>query len=120
MTLARRDQWRRDKLHDAILRFRDGAAARGLPLLPSESAIQPMPCGDDARAVALARALEARGCWVAAIRPPTVPEGGARLRITLGAAHADADIDGLLDALLLATDAVDAGTAARDIPLASA
>jgi 8-amino-7-oxononanoate synthase len=120
VNLARRDQWRRDKLHDAILRFREGAAARGLALMPSDTAIQPLPCGDDARAVALAQAVEARGYWVAAIRPPTVPDGGARLRITLSATHTDADIDGLLDALLLATDAVGTGSVAHDLPFASA
>ena len=120
VTLARRDQWRRDKLHDAILRFREGAATRGLALLPSDTAIQPLPCGDDAHAVALAQAVEARGYWVAAIRPPTVPEGGARLRITLSAAHTDADIDGLLDALLLATDAIGSEPATHHVPFVSA
>jgi 8-amino-7-oxononanoate synthase len=99
VTLARKDHWRREKLRALIARFREGAAQRGLPLLPSDTPIQPLPCGDDIHAVAMARALEARGLWVAAIRPPTVPEGGARLRITLSAAHADADVDALLDAL---------------------
>lgn len=103
--LARRDHWRREKLAALIQRFREGAERRGLPLLPSDTPIQPLPCGDEARALAMAASLERKGCWVAAIRPPTVPEGGARLRITLSAAHAEADVDRLLDALAAARDA---------------
>ena len=97
--LARKDAWRREKLQALIARFRDGAAQRGFRLLPSDTAIQPLLVGDDHRAVALAAALEECGYWVAAIRPPTVPEGGARLRITLSAGHGEGDGDGLLDAL---------------------
>jgi 8-amino-7-oxononanoate synthase len=97
--IARRDHWRRDKLQASIAHFRAGAARRGLQLLPSDTAIQPLLCGDDRAATALAAALEARGFWVAAIRPPTVPEGGARLRITLNAGHDLMQIDALLAAL---------------------
>lgn len=103
--LARRDHWRREKLAALIQRFREGAQRHGLPLLPSDTPIQPLPCGDEARALAMAASLERKGCWVAAIRPPTVPEGGARLRITLSAAHAEADVDRLLDALAASRDA---------------
>jgi len=110
--IARRDDWRRDKLHGLIGRLREGAARRGFELLKSDTPIQPLICGDDRRAVALASALEARGYWVAAIRPPTVPEGGARLRITLSAAHGDADVDGLLDALAQASDSLGVARAA--------
>jgi 8-amino-7-oxononanoate synthase len=70
-----------------------------------------MLCGDDAHAVAYAKALEAQGFWVSAIRPPTVPEGKARLRFTLSALHAPADIDALLDALSWAREAVGQGFA---------
>jgi 8-amino-7-oxononanoate synthase len=97
--LARREQWRRDKLHASIAHFRAGAAQRGLRLMPSDTAIQPLLCGDDRTATALAAALEARGFWVAAIRPPTVPAGGARLRITLSAGHELLQVDALLSAL---------------------
>lgn len=90
----------RDRLQSNITRFRVGANARGLTLLPSLTAIQPLLIGDDAEALALSQALEQQGYWAAAIRPPTVPEGSARLRITLSATHTSEQIDGLLDALV--------------------
>ncbi|MDE2408010.1 MAG: 8-amino-7-oxononanoate synthase [Xanthomonadaceae bacterium] len=89
----------RQRLHENIAQFRAGAAQLGLPLLPSSTAIQPLLIGDDAEALARARALEAQGYWVTAIRPPTVPDGSARLRITLSALHTQQQIAGLLDAL---------------------
>ena len=97
--LARGGDALRERLHRNIRRFRERALAAGLPLAPSTTPIQPLLCRDDARALALAEALERRGFWVAAIRPPTVPAGGARLRITLSALHAPSDIDALIDAL---------------------
>lgn len=107
--LARRDQWRRDRLAAHVARFRQGASRRGFEPMPSETPIQPLPCGEDARAVAFAQALEAQGIWVAAIRPPTVPEGQARLRIAFSALHTGEDVDALLEALEWARDAVDNG-----------
>ena len=68
-------------------------------LLPSETAIQPLVVGDSRAAMALADALLAQGLWVPAIRPPTVPAGTARLRVSLSAAHTEADVDTLLRAL---------------------
>ena len=106
--IARKDDWRRAKLQALIAQLRAGAARHGLDLLPSQTPIQPLSCGDERRALAMADALEARGYWVAPIRPPTVPEGRARLRITLSAAHTEADVDGLVDALAHAVDAVGA------------
>lgn len=95
----------REQLRGNIARFRAGAARLGLPLMPSDTAIQPLQIGADADALAMSRALEDSGHWVAAIRPPTVPEGSARLRIALSAAHLPAHIDALLDALGRARDA---------------
>ena len=60
---------------------------------------------------AMAAALEAQGFWVAAIRPPTVPEGRARLRVTLSALHTPQEVDGLLEALAWAREAVEQGYA---------
>lgn len=102
--LARSDQWRRDKLRDLAGRFRARALAAGLPLLDSDTPIQPVMCGSEASALAMSAALEQAGYWVAAIRPPTVPDGRARLRITLSALHGPGDVDGLVDALAHARD----------------
>jgi 8-amino-7-oxononanoate synthase len=110
--LARTDDWRREALADAIARFRALAAEYGIALLPSITPIQPLPCGSEGRALAMSVALERDGYWVGAIRPPTVPEGGSRLRITLSALHTQQDIDALAQALARARDAVDAGEAA--------
>lgn len=99
LALARRDDWRREHLRSLIGRFREGANALGLPMSQSATPIQPVVAGGSHRAIAWAEALLARGILVSAIRPPTVPEGSARLRISLCAAHREADIDRLLDAL---------------------
>lgn len=73
----------------------------GLPwtLLPSDTPIQPLLIGGNAEALAVSAGLRARGIWVPAIRPPTVPPGSARLRIALSAAHQPQDIVRLADAL---------------------
>ena len=97
--LARRADDRREHLAALIARFRAGATQLGLPLAASTTPIQPLRLGDSTLAMQAAAALEARGLLVSAIRPPTVPEGTARLRITLSAAHGEADVDRLLDAL---------------------
>ena len=107
--LARRDHWRREKLQNLIAHFRQNAQFRGLQLLPSTTPIQPLMCGDDKRATALATALEAQGFWAPAIRPPTVPDGKSRLRITLSSLHTQAEVDALVDALSWARDAVEMG-----------
>ena len=90
---------RRAALAASIDRFRRGAAGLPWALLPSSTPIQPLLVGDSGQAVALSQALLARGLYVPAIRPPTVPEGTARLRISLSAAHSPEDVDALLRAL---------------------
>jgi 8-amino-7-oxononanoate synthase len=97
--LARREAWRREKLATLVARFRAEAQRHGLSLLPSDTPIQPVLCGDNATALAMSASLERDGFWVAAIRPPTVPEARARLRVTLTAMHDEADVDALVDAL---------------------
>ncbi|WP_312952414.1 8-amino-7-oxononanoate synthase [Superficieibacter sp.] len=92
-------QQRREKLRQHITAFRRGAAALEARLTDSASAIQPLIVGDNARALNMADALRRQGCWVTAIRPPTVPEGTARLRLTLTAAHETEDIARLLEVL---------------------
>ncbi|KAB0583627.1 8-amino-7-oxononanoate synthase [Ideonella dechloratans] len=97
----------RDQLHARILQLRRGLtpaadspmASLGWSLMPSDTAIQPLVVGQNAVALALTDALRQRGLWVPAIRPPTVPVGTARLRIALSAAHTEADVDRLLEAL---------------------
>jgi 8-amino-7-oxononanoate synthase len=103
---ARRDHWRREKLQGLIARFRAGAKRHGLELMASESPIQPILCGDDGSALALASALESAGYLVTPIRPPTVPEGKARLRVTLSALHLPAEVDALVETLARSRDAV--------------
>jgi 8-amino-7-oxononanoate synthase len=97
--IARGEHGRREKLQALIARFRAGAAQLGLPLMASHSAIQPLRMGDAQAALDAARALEQRGLLVTAIRPPTVSQGQARLRITLSAMHEDGHVDRLLEAL---------------------
>jgi 8-amino-7-oxononanoate synthase len=67
--------------------------------MPSDTAIQPLLIGDNRQALELSEGLRERGIWVAAIRPPTVPQGTARLRITLSAAHTESDVEQLMGAL---------------------
>lgn len=110
--ILRDEPERRRHLFGLIERFRRGAASLreyGLHLMPSRTPIQPLIVGsrwhegerntNAMAALELAAELEARGIWCSAIRPPTVPVGSARLRITLSAAHETADIDHLLAAL---------------------
>lgn len=97
--IARSEDSRREKLAAMIARFRAGASQLGLPLADSSTPIQPILLGDAGTTSAVSQALEARGLLVTAIRPPTVPAGAARLRVTLSAAHEETDIDRLLDAL---------------------
>lgn len=93
--LARRDEWRREKLQELVALFRRDARKYGLELMPSESPIQPLLCGDQAMVMTMASELERAGYLVTAIRPPTVPDGKARLRITLSALHTAQQVEAL-------------------------
>ncbi|MDR2678780.1 MAG: 8-amino-7-oxononanoate synthase [Zoogloeaceae bacterium] len=90
---------RRAHLQALIRQLRAGVAGLPWRLLASETAIQPLLVGENMAALALSRRLWENGLWVAAIRPPTVPQGTARLRISLSAAHTEADVARLVDAL---------------------
>ncbi len=90
---------RRERLAARIAQLRAGLADGPWRLLPSPTAIQPLVVGDNPRALDLAAALQRAGLWVPAIRPPTVPEGTARLRICLSAAHSADDVDRLVHTL---------------------
>lgn len=107
--LARRDDWRRERLRELVALFREGASRFGLDLMPASTPIQPVLCGSEARALAMSAAVERAGFMVTAIRPPTVPEGGSRLRVTLSALHTPQQVHGLLAAIADARDRVDSG-----------
>ena len=99
LRLLREESWRREHLRALISRFRAGASELGLQLMDSPTPIQPLLIGDSERALQLSAGLRRRGILISAIRPPTVPRGTARLRVTLSAAHEQADVDRLLEAL---------------------
>jgi len=103
LALIETEQWRRDHLNRLIARLRAGLAGvldgTGWQLGESTTAIQPLLIGPNDEALAVMEGLRERGIWVPAIRPPTVAEGTARLRIALSAAHSEADVDRLLEAL---------------------
>ena len=86
-------------LRKLVAQLREGLSDLPWQLMPSDTAIQPLLVGDNQQALKLSEGLRQRGIWVAAIRPPTVPQGTARLRITLSAAHSAADVDQLIGAL---------------------
>ncbi|MGO1793480.1 MAG: 8-amino-7-oxononanoate synthase [Oceanisphaera sp.] len=89
----------REQLQARIAQFTAGAAQLPLTLMPSTTAIQPLLVGEEQACMQIANQLRERGFWVGAIRPPTVPKGSARLRITLSAAHSKEDLNALLSAL---------------------
>lgn len=97
--LLRADRALLDRLQGNLACFRAALARHGLPAPASDTPIQPIVLGDDARTLAAAQALRDDGYYVRAIRPPTVPEGGSRLRVCLSAAHTPSQIDGLVAAL---------------------
>lgn len=99
LDICAEESWRRERLLQLVQHFREAAARAGLPLASHLSPIQPLVLGDDYLAVAMSQALEEEGMLVSAIRPPTVPRGTARLRITFSASHSVEDVDRLVSAL---------------------
>jgi 8-amino-7-oxononanoate synthase len=99
LAIIRQGDALRAALMARIGQLRDGLAGLPWRLLPSATAIQPLIVGANEATVQLANALWERGLWVPAIRPPTVPQGTARLRISVSAAHTEADIARLVGTL---------------------
>lgn len=99
LKLVIEEGWRRQRLADRVQRFVRGATQLGLPLMDAPSAIQPLLIGEAEATLQLSDALLEAGFLVTAIRPPTVAVGTSRLRVTLSAAHTEAQVDALLDVL---------------------
>ena len=99
LDIMAREQGRRDLLAQLIRQFKEGVAGLRWPLMPSDTAIQPLVIGGNAEVLRVSAALAARGVLVPAIRPPTVPAGSARLRVSLSAAHTSEDVAQLVEAL---------------------
>jgi 8-amino-7-oxononanoate synthase len=99
LKLIEAEQWRRDRLAQLARILKSDLAPNRWRLLQSETAIQPLVIGGNAESVAVANRLAERGLLVPAIRPPTVPQGTARLRISLSAVHTESDVGRLVEAL---------------------
>jgi len=97
--LIESEGWRRERLVELVKALRTGLKSKRWRLMPSETPIQPLLIGSSQDAVRVSEGLHQRGILVPAIRPPTVPEGTARLRISLSAAHSVADVESLITAL---------------------
>ena len=99
LAIAMRESWRRERVLMLVRRFSAAARALQLPIIASATPIQPLVLGTASQVLAAQDALLAEGFWVAAIRPPTVARGSARLRVALSAAHTEAQVDALAEAL---------------------
>ncbi|MDO9102023.1 MAG: 8-amino-7-oxononanoate synthase [Candidatus Nitrotoga sp.] len=99
LRLLQKEEWRRTQLWKLVAQLRAGLAGLPWELMYSDTPIQPLLVGNNNVAVALSEGLRTRGIWVPAIRPPTVPQGTARLRISLSAAHSEQDVAQLISAL---------------------
>ncbi len=98
LRIVQDEAWRQQHLRSLVQFFQASCKRLSVPLLPSATPIQPIPLGDSARALQVSSQLRKRGILVTAIRPPTVPKGTARLRVTLSAEHCEQDIQQLVDA----------------------
>jgi 8-amino-7-oxononanoate synthase len=99
LLIAARESWRRERVLSLAMRFSRAAAALGIPIVASQTPIQPVLLGTSARALIAQEELLQAGFWCVAIRPPTVAPGSARLRITFSAAHTETQVDALAEAL---------------------
>ncbi len=99
LEIVENESWRRARLKSLVRRFQEGLSALNLPVPKSSVPIQPLLLGGTDQTLQVSRSLEAQGCFVVPIRPPTVPVNTSRLRITFTAAHTEADVDRLLEAL---------------------
>ena len=99
LEIVQDESWRRDRIKSLVSRFQEGVQSLDLPIPESCSPIQPLVLGKTETTLNVARSLEEQGCFVVPIRPPTVPVDTSRLRITFTAAHSEADVDRLLQAL---------------------
>ncbi|HWE39778.1 MAG TPA: 8-amino-7-oxononanoate synthase [Isosphaeraceae bacterium] len=97
LAIARAEPWRRDRARALGRRVAEALRRAGLDVGPIAGPIVPVVVGDPARALSLSRSLRDRGLLVPAIRPPTVPRGTSRLRISLSAAHAEGDVRSLIE-----------------------
>jgi 8-amino-7-oxononanoate synthase len=99
LAISQAEPWRRERASELGDRVRRSLSASGLELTPSAGPIVPVVLGDPERALTVAGRLRERGILVPAIRPPTVPQGTSRLRVSLSAAHTDQDVESLVQAL---------------------
>jgi 8-amino-7-oxononanoate synthase len=99
LRIAQRESWRRQRVMALVERFRAAARQLGVPVMSSRTPIQPVMLGSSSAALRAQQELSDSGFWVVAIRPPTVPRGSARLRVTLSAAHTESQVDSLVEAL---------------------
>ena len=111
LTVVQEEPGRRARVADRARYLRDRLASAGVPVAPGSSQIVPVVVGENDRAVAVAASLQDRGFDVRAIRPPTVPDGTARLRLSVNAGLSEAVLDRFVDALVAALQEVDACSA---------
>lgn len=107
LKILEQDQWRRDHLQALIACFRRESRSLGIPLIPSGTPIQPIIVGDVQKTMNIGEELLNEGILVTPIRPPTVPRGEARLRVTFSANHTMDHVHQLLDALEKVTRKID-------------
>ncbi len=104
-SMIQTQHWRREKLRDLSEQLHHQVSDLHC-LVETKTPIKPWMCGDADNAIKLSNALKEHGIWTTAIRPPTVPNNSARLRITLSAAHQESDIDTLSDSLRRSMEAL--------------